>query len=143
MAAGDIYKEQNLVVECLPVKSEENIEKGEVVIVNSGAVAAASTDVGPYYIAMQAFTDATYDAGGYTDPIRSQGKIMVCKQGYIEVQALLTGGAVEKGDYLEVSNTAGEVQLSDSTHEHDVVGVAEEAALTTDTTIKMTVGQLS
>jgi len=143
MAVGDILKEQNLVVEVLPVKSGEDIEKGEICIVNSGAVAAASTDVGPYYMACDAFVAATYSAGGYTDPVRAAGNLRFVKQGYVEVQASLAGGAVEKGDYLEVSSTVGEVQLSDLTHEHDAVGVAEEAALTTDTTIKMTIGQFT
>jgi hypothetical protein len=138
MAVGDILKEQNLVVEYFSVKSGEDIEKGEIVIVDSGVEAAASGVKGPYYMAMQAYDHTAT----YTDPIRAAGKLGCVKQGYVEAQLKDNSGTLEKGDYLELSSTAGELQYSDVSSEYEVVGVCEEAVTdTTQCTVKMTIGQ--
>ena len=132
MAAGDILKVQNLVVEAFTVKTGESIEKGEICVVDSGLLAATSAHKGPYYMALIAHVYGTDSAS----------QIIPCvKYGYVEAQAK-PAAAIEKGDYLELSTTAGEVTLSDVTAQSDVVGVAEYAAATTVTTVKMTIGQM-
>lgn len=127
-------KEQNLVVEKLTMKTSTDSVKGAIYVVDAGARKALTTDVGPYYMALE---DLDYsEVTAYT--------AMFVKQGYVEVNASLAGGAVEKGDYLGVTSTSGSVALLTVTagsNEAQIVGVAEEAALTTDTTIKMTIGQ--
>jgi len=147
MAVGDIFKEQNLVVERFTVKSGEDIEKGEICIVNSGLVAAGSTDVGPFYMSMQ-----EHDYVDGSGLIHTDGKV-VCdhviaavKLGYVEAQATFAASPTpEKGDYLGVSATPGEVCLlavTAGSNEAYVVGIVEAATATTETTVKMTVGQM-
>lgn len=145
MAAGDVLKEQNLVTEKFTVKSGEDIEKGEICIVNSGLVAATSTDVGPYYMSLQ-----EHDYVDGSSLIHTDGKVVkdhvisAVKVGYVEAQAK-PASTIEKGDYLGISTTTGEVTLLAVTagaNEAYIVGVAEAAGLTTDTTVKMTVGQM-
>ena len=144
MAVGDILKEQNLVVERFTVKSGEDIEKGEICIVNSGLVAAGSTDVGPFYMSMQ-----EHDYVDGSSLIHTDGKVVkdhviaAVKVGYVEAQATIAS-TIEKGDYLGVSSTAGELTLlavTAGSNEAYIVGVAEAAGLTTDTTVKVTIGQ--
>jgi hypothetical protein len=78
----------------------------------------------------------------YTDPIRAAGKLGCVELGYVCAQLKANTGALEKGDYLELSSTAGELQYSDVTALYEVVGICEEAVTdTTQTWVKMTIGQ--
>jgi len=144
MAVGDILKESSPAptVEYFTVKSGQDIEKGEICVVDSGLTAAASGVKGPYYMATDDYVEATYTAGTYTDPMRKAGQVGAVKLGYVCAQLKANSGALEKGDYLELSSTTGELQYSDVSSEYEVVGVCEEAV--TDTTqcyVKMTIGQ--
>ena len=54
MAAGDILKEALLVIEAFTVKSNEDIEKGEIVYNDgNGILAAPNTAVGPFFMALE------------------------------------------------------------------------------------------
>ena len=55
MAAGGILKEQLLVIEEFTVKTNEDIEKGEIVYNDgNGILAAPNTAIGPFMMALEA-----------------------------------------------------------------------------------------
>ena len=130
--AGDIVKEEGLIEVVLTVKSAEDIEKGEICCDDgsgNGMVAATTSLVGPYYMARQA-----HDYSEETDH-----DIPFVKAGHVVAQAK-PASAIAAAQYVELSTTAGEITLSDETAFDDVVGVAEEAALTTATTCRILLG---
>ncbi len=101
MTAGDIMKEQLLVVESLTVKLNEDIEKGEVVYNDgNGILAAPNTVTGPFMVALE---DHDYsEETGYA--------VECLLVGCVEVQKK-TGTAIKKGQAVMVSSDAGEVTL--------------------------------
>lgn len=127
MATYQGHKTQNLIVETFDVKSGESIELGEIVVVDSGVLAATTAHKGPYFVALALSTAAV------------PATIPCGVAGEFQVQAK-PAGAIEKGDYVEISTTAGEVTLSDCTAFTDVVGIAMEAAATTATYLRVLLG---
>ena len=121
-------KTGNLIVEKFPVKAATSIAIGEIVYVDAGVIAAANTAViGPYFVALEASTSCV------------PTEIMCGVAGEFPVQAHLDGGAVEKGDYVEIA-ASGEVGLATTPLVNEVVGIAMEAAVTTATTLKVLLG---
>jgi hypothetical protein len=101
VTAGDIVKEQLLVVESFTVKSSEDIEKGEIVYNDgNGILAAPNTVTGPFMVALE-----DHDYSEETD--HSVECLLV---GCVEVQKK-TGTAINKGQALMVSSDAGEATL--------------------------------
>src|SRR4030042_59270 len=127
MAVGDIKKEANLIVEVFPVKTGESIEVGEVVVGDSGGIAATTAHTGPYFVALDVSAAAV------------PASIRCVVAGEVIVQAV-PASAIEKGDYVELSTTTGEVTLSDKTAYTDIVGIAMEAAATTATSLRVLLG---
>ena len=134
MAAGDIVKEAGLVIEEFTVKANEDIEKGEIVYNDgNGILAADNTAKGPFFVALE---DHDYSEA-------ATHKVRCVVQGFVEVQKA-SGNAIKKGQFVEVSATAGEVDIFDYStpgNWYDVVGVAMEDAAATDTTIKIWIGK--
>ena len=135
MSAGDILREEDLIVEALTVKSGEDIEKGEICFNDGAGMIAASistTVLGPYYMAL---VDHDYSA-------ESTHVIGFVKKGFVEVQK--SGAtAILEGEYVEIGSTAGEVQVSDlSVGEYQGVGACTETIGTTETTVKIHLGQM-
>lgn len=122
-------KTSNLIIESFTVKTDEDIELGEIVNVNAGIVAAVTAATGPYFVAL-----AEHDYSEVSDHSVPCGVV-----GYFQVQAAVAS-AIEKGDYVELSTTAGAVTLSDSTAFTDIVGIAMEAAATTATYLTILMG---
>jgi len=120
---------KTLIIEDFDVKSNEDIELGEIVVVDSGVLAATTAHVGPYFVALEA-----HDYSEVSTHTISCGVV-----GCFEVQCV-PAAAIEKGDYVEMSTTAGAVTLSDLTAFDDVVGIAMEAAATTDTYMNVLLG---
>jgi hypothetical protein len=135
MDAGDILKEQLLVVEEFTVKANEDIEKGEVVYNDgNGILAAANTAKGPFMVALE---DHDYSE-------ESTHKVRCGVSGCYEVQKKGAGGGGKQGQFVEISATAGEVALFDYTtpgNWYDVVGELQEDAADADTTAKMWMGK--
>jgi len=135
MAAGDILKEQGLVIEEFDVKANEDIEKGEIVW-NDGAgiLAAAAGSKGPFFMAIHDHT--------YAD--ETTHKVRCVVRGCVEAQKVSGSGGGKKGQFVEVSATAGEVALWDYTTPgdwFDVVGELQEDAEDADTTAKIWLGK--
>ncbi|MEM2122917.1 MAG: DUF2190 family protein [Candidatus Bathyarchaeia archaeon] len=134
MAAGDIVKETGLIIEEFTVKEDEDIEKGEIVFNGGdGILAASNTDKGPFFVALE---DHDYSE-------ESTHNIRCIVQGFVEAQKK-SGTAIKKGQFVEVSATAGEATLFDYTtpgNWYDVVGAAMEDADSTDTTVKIWIGK--
>jgi hypothetical protein len=105
MAVGQVLRESLLSVRTLPVKTDEDIEKGELVCDDgSGNGLVAAT-------AALAVTEKVYmaqEAHDYSEV--SYHYIQVVEVGYIEVQKL-AGTAINEGDKVIVSSTAGEVTV--------------------------------
>ena len=135
MAAGDILKEQLLVIEEFTVKADEDIEKGEIVYNDgNGILAAPNTTKGPFMVALEAHD--------YSEEISH--KVRCGVSGCFEVQKVGAAGGGKKGQFVEVSATAGEVQIFDYTtpgNWYDVVGEYEEDAADGDTTAKIWLGK--
>ena len=136
MAAGDILKEALLVIEEFTVKTNEDIEKGEVVYNDgNGILATPNTAKGPFMVAIE---DHDYSE-------ETTHKVCCVVSGCVEVQkATGAGTGAKKGQYVEVSATAGEVQIFDYTtpgNWYDVVGDLEEDAADADTTAKIWLGK--
>jgi hypothetical protein len=132
MAAGDIVKEQNLIVEVFTVKANEDVEKGEIVWNDgNGVLAAGTTAKGPYFMALEAHD--------YSEATSHEIKCVVA--GAVEVQAK-PAAAIKKGQYVELSTADGEVTLFDYSAGvfSDIVGIALEDAATTATTCKILLG---
>jgi len=102
LVAGDILKEQLMVVEKVLVKSNEDIEKGEVCYNDgNGWLAAPNTLCGTKHgVALVAHD---YSAVSYH-------YIQMLFFGLIVVQKI-SGTAIKKGQYVTVGATAGEVTL--------------------------------
>lgn len=130
MTAGDIVKETGLVIEEFTVKANEDIEKGEVVWNDgNGILAASAGDKGPFYIALQ---DHDYSE-------ETTHKVRCVVRGQAKAQKA-TGAAIKKGQFVEISTTAGEVTVFDYTTPgawYDVAGEAMEdvAADATEVTL--------
>jgi hypothetical protein len=149
MAAGDILKEVNLVIEPFPVKANEDIEKGELCIDDGAGIVAATVALAATGKAVMAL-----EAHDYSEETSHVINCVVV--GYVEAQKVSGSGAARKGDKLMISATAGEVtkfvkgDAPASYAEADVqtaldtnlglVGVAMAASLDADTTQKMFLG---
>ena len=135
MAAGDILKEQLLVIEEFTVKADEDIEKGEIVYNDgNGILAAPNTAKGPFMVALEAHD--------YSE--ETSHKVRCGVSGCFEVQKVGAAGGGKKGQFVEISATAGEVQIFDYTtpgNWYDVVGEYEEDAADGDTTAKIWLGK--
>ena len=135
MTAGSILKEQLLVIEEFTVKANEDIEKGEIVYNDgNGILAATNTAKGPFMVALQ-----NHD---YNE--ESTHKIRCGVSGCFEAQKISGSGGGKQGQYVEVSATAGELQLFDYTtpgNWYNVVGELQEDAADADTTAKIWLGK--
>jgi len=100
MAAGDILKEAGLIIEDFTVKTNEDIEKGEIVY-NDGAgiLAAPNTVSGPYFMAL--------NAHDYSE--ETTHKVRCVVSGCVEVQKVSGSGGGKQGQGVMISATAGEV----------------------------------
>jgi hypothetical protein len=102
MAAGDILKEANLVIETFTVKANEDIELGELCVDDGNGILAATAALavaGKVVMALEA-----HDYSEVTDH-----DIECVVVGYVEAQKVSGSGAARKGDKLMISATAGEV----------------------------------
>jgi len=100
MAAGDILKEESLIIEEFDVKLNEDIEKGEVVYNDgNGILAAPNTVTGPFYVALK---DHDYSA-------ETTHRVRCVVSGCVEVQKVAASGGGKKGQAVMISATAGEV----------------------------------
>lgn len=102
MAVGDVIAEALLVVRKVTVKSNEDIEAGEV-IYNDGAgfLAAPNTvSASHLYVALEAHD--------YSE--ESEHGIRAALTGHINIQKA-TGNTIKHGDLVMLSSTAGEVAL--------------------------------
>ena len=102
MAAGDILKEANLVIETFTVKANEDIEKGELCVDDGNGILAATASLaatGKVVMALE-----THD---YSEETDHDIKCVVI--GYVEAQKVSGSGAAQKGDKLMISATSGEV----------------------------------
>ncbi len=135
MAAGDILREAGLVIEEFTVKTDEDIEKGEIVYNDgNGILAAPNTAKGPFMMALKAHTYAS----------ETVHKVRCVVRGAVEVQKATGGGAGKQGQYVEISATAGEITLFDYTtpgNWYDVVGEYLEDAADADATAKIWLGK--
>lgn len=105
MTAGDILKEQLLVVEKLTVKLNEDIEKGEIVCDDgsgNGIVGATATLLKTGIKAYMALETHDYSA-------ESTHVIPCVAMGKVTVQKISGSGAMAVGDKVMVSATTGEV----------------------------------
>jgi len=134
MAAGDILKEANPVVEEFTVKANEDIEKGEIVWNDgNGILAASAGDKGPFFMALEAHD--------YSE--ETAHKVRCVVSGCVECQKVSGSGGGKKGQFVEISGTDGEVQIFDYSTPGDwwdVVGELEEDAADADTTAKIWLG---
>ena len=102
MAAGGILKEQLLVIEEFTVKTNEDIEKGEIVYNDgNGILAAPNTAIGPFMMALEAHD--------YSE--ETSHKVSCVVMGCVEAQKVSGSGAGKKGQAVMISATAGEVTL--------------------------------
>ena len=102
MAAGSILKEQLLVIEEYTVKTNEDIEKGEIVYNDgNGILAAPNTATGPFMMALEAHD--------YSE--ETSHKITCVLVGCVEAQKVSGSGGGKKGQAVMISATAGEVTL--------------------------------
>ena len=131
MGVGGILKEALLVIEEFDVKLNEDIEKGEIVYNDgNGILAAPNTAKGPFYVALE-----EHD---YSE--ETTHKVRCGVSGCFEVQKVGAAGGGKQGQYVEISATAGEVQVFDYTtpgNWYDVVGEFEKDAADADTTAKI------
>ena len=149
MAAGEILKEQLLVVETFTVKADEDIEKGELCIDDGAGIVAATAALAASGKAVMAL-----EAHDYSE--ESDHDIECVVVGYVDVQKVSGSGAARKGDKLMISGTAGEVTKfvkADAPAAYDeaaiqanydlnlgVVGTSIEVTVDGDTTQKMLLG---
>ena len=102
MAAGDILKEEGLIIEDFTVKANEDIEKGEIVYNDgNGILAAPNTVTGPYFMALK---DHDYSE-------ETTHKVRCVVSGCVEVQKVSGSGGGKQGQSVMISATAGEVTL--------------------------------
>jgi hypothetical protein len=135
MTAGDTLKEGLLVIEEFTIKANEDIEKGEIVYNDgNGVLAATNASKGPFFVALEAHD--------YSE--ETSHKVRCGVSGCFEVQKKTGGGAGKQGQFVEISATAGEVQLFDYTtpgNWYDVVGEYAEDAADGDATAKIWLGK--
>jgi len=135
MAAGDILKEAGLVIEEFTVKANEDIEKGEIVYNDgNGILAAPNTAKGPFFMALK---DHDYSE-------ETSHKVRCVVKGCVEAQKVAASGGGKQGQFVEISATAGEVQIFDYTtpgNWYDVVGELQADAADADTTAKIWLGK--
>jgi len=102
MAAGDILKEEGLIIEDFTVKLNEDIEKGEIVHNDgNGILAAPNTVTGPFYMALK---DHDYSA-------ETTHKVRCVVAGAVAVQKVSGSGGGKQGQGVMISATAGEATL--------------------------------
>ena len=102
MTAGSILKEQLLVIEEYTVKTDEDIEKGELVYNDgNGILAAPNTANGPFLMALEAHD--------YSE--ETTHKVACVLVGCVEVQKVSGSGGGKKGQPVMISATAGEITL--------------------------------
>lgn len=147
MAAGSILKEQLLVIEEYNVKTNEDIEKGEILYNDGNGVSAApSTTNGPFVMSLE-----THD---YSE--ESSHTITCVLMGCVEAKKVSGSGGGKKGQAVMISGTDGEVTLfvkgdapasyAEATMQTaldtniGVVGVLAEDAADGDTTAKIWLG---
>jgi hypothetical protein len=104
MAAGDILKTAGLVVESFTVKSNEDIEKGELVVNDGNGILAATAAGAVVGKVMMATEDHDYSE-------ESTHEINCVVNGCVEAQKVSGSGAAKKGQKLMISATAGECTL--------------------------------
>lgn len=102
MAVGDVIAEALLVVRKVTVKSNEDIEAGEVIYNDGNGFLAAPNTVyeSKLYVALEAHD--------YSEV--SEHTIRAALTGHINVQKK-TGNTIKHGDLVMLSSTAGEVTL--------------------------------
>lgn len=102
MTAGDIIRESLLVVEEVTVKTNEDIERGEVIYNDGNGFLAAAAGIAnaKLYVALE-----EHD---YSE--ESTHTIDAALLGCVEVQKV-TGTAIKEGQKVMVGATAGEVNL--------------------------------
>jgi len=131
---GEILGEQNLIVERMTVKANEDIEKGEIVQNDgNGILAAAAATLGPFFVALEALDYSAVSV--YT--------IRVGVFGHFKVQKVSAAGANQHGRYVELSTTAGEVTIYDYSSPgdwFDIVGIQTETSLDADTDVNIRIG---
>jgi len=147
VTAGGILKEHLLVIEEYTVKADEDIEKGEIVYNDGGGILAApSTAVGPFMMALEAHD--------YSE--EASHEVSCVLVGCVEAQKVSGSGGGKKGQAVMISGTAGEVTLfvkGDAPASYDeatvqtaldtnlgVVGTLAEDAADGDTTAKIWLG---
>jgi len=135
MAAGDILKEGLLVVEGFTVKTDEDIEKGEIVYNDDNGILVASAGVkGPFMVALEAHD--------YSE--ETEHTVRCGVSGCFEVQKVSGSGGGKQGRFVEIGGTAGEVALWDYSTPgdwFDVVGEYAEDAADGDATAKIWLGK--
>jgi hypothetical protein len=102
MAAGDLLKEANLVIETFTVKANEDVEKGELCVDDGNGILAATAALAATGKVVMAL-----EAHDYSEETDHDIKCVVI--GYVEAQKVSGSGAARKGDKLMISATAGEV----------------------------------
>ena len=96
MAAGDIVQEFGFRKRTVKLKSQTGCTKGDVLAWDTDGYAPA-TGVGPYFVALE-----TVSA-----PASGQATVEVLEEGVVEVGKV--AGAINDGDWVGISSTAGKV----------------------------------
>ena len=102
MAAGDILKEEGLVVESFTVKANEDIEKGELCYDDGNGLLAATITAAVGCKVVMALENHDYSE-------ETSHVISCVVKGFVESQKVSGSGAANKLDKLTISATAGEV----------------------------------
>lgn len=125
-------KEENAIIEVFTVQASENIEKGEILKFDATGVMAATlstTAQGPYYVALEASTYTT----------ASDHYVRCGVVGVYDVQ-LESGEAIYKGQAVQVSSTAGEIEDAAFTDFWYSCGLSLETVGTTVYSCKILMG---
>lgn len=134
MVAGNILKEEGLIIEEFTVKANEDIEKGEIVYNDGNGILAASTSAkGPFFMALKAHD--------YSEETTHKVRCVVAGAGVVQKKGASGGG--KQGQYVEISATDGEVALFDYATPglfSDIVGTLLADAADADTTAKVLLG---
>jgi len=146
MAAGDIYTTDDLVVDEVTVKTNEDIELGEFVVDDGNGYLAATAA-----LAALSKPCVALEAHDYSET--TNHKIRVLRRGVVEAQKKANSGDVFSGNKLMISSTAGECQVfaagdvtstvTEATIEAAMLvnlgafGEANANAATADTTVKV------
>ncbi|MEM3677751.1 MAG: DUF2190 family protein [Candidatus Bathyarchaeia archaeon] len=134
MAAGEVAKEEGLVVEKFTVKANQDITKGKIVWNDgNGVLTAANTAKGPFFVPLE---DHVYSEA-------STHEVRCVVRGFVRVMKA-SGTAIKKGQYVAISSTAGVVTLFDYTtpgNWYTVVGTAMEDAAAAATEVLIWIGE--